>query len=227
MAGSAGLRNIRLVRGALRIFVAQYVMRSMAALAICRHQQPLLAQRKSVDGVDIQRIDVRQPVLLRHCVVAVARAAGTRNVERINRRLRIVLGKNGMGVSMATGAWMLRTRCMNASHQPSRFLRVAGIALHRRHNIRMRIFLDSGVAIAALQAAVDAGMKLRRIHTYTVPGCILQARVRMAGEAIRLRIQEAWRRGKQNPACGHHQRPCGNGLHLNSRQACPYRERER
>ena len=129
----------------------------MAALAVRRHQQPLLAQRKSVDGVDVHRIDVGQAVLLRHRVVAVAGAAGARNIQRIDRRAGIVLGKDGMRVSVATGAGMLGPIGMHASGQPRRLIGVAGLALHRRHLIRMRIFLDGRVAIAALQAAVDAG----------------------------------------------------------------------
>ena len=191
VAVAAGLGNIRLVSRALRILVAQDVMRSMAALAVSRHQQPLLAQRKAVDGVDVHRIDVGQAMLLRHRIVAVAGAAGARNVERIDRRPRIVLGKDGVGVSMATGAGMLGLVGMHASGQPRRLIGVAGLALDRRDLIRMRILLDRRVAIAALQAAVDAGVKGMRIHADAVPRGVLHARIRVAGQAIAVRLRLA------------------------------------
>ena len=149
-------------------------MRPMAALAVGRHQQSLFAQRKAMDRVDIHRIDVGQAVLLGHRIVAVAASAGARNIERINRRAGIVLGKDGMGVSMATGAGMLGAVCMHASHQPRRFVSVAGFAFDRRHLIRMRIILDGRVAIAAFQAAMDAAMKLLRVHGNAMPRRILQ-----------------------------------------------------
>ena len=189
-------------------------MRSMAALAVSRHQQPLFAQRKAVDGVDVQRIDVGQAMFLRHCIVAVAGAAGARNVERIDRRARIILGKDGVGVSMATSAGMLGLDRMNASCQAGRLIGVAGFALDRRDLIRMRIFLDGRVAIAALQAAVDAQAEVMRIYAHTLARGVLQARVRVAGEAIGLRPGGARRCDSQKrPKC---QRNRGSSLHEDS-----------
>ena len=189
-------------------------MRSMAALAVSRHQQPLFAQRKAVDGVDVQRIDVGQAMFLRHCIVAVAGAAGARNVERIDRRARIILGKDGVGVSMATGAGMLGLDGVNASGQAGRLIGVAGFALDRRDLIRMRIFLDGRVAIAALQAAVDAQAEVMRIYAHTLARGVLQARVRVAGEAIGLRPGGARRCNSQKrPKC---KRNRGSSLHEDS-----------
>ena len=76
----------------------------------------------------------------------------------------------------------------------------------------MRIVLDGGVAIAALQAAVDTRMKLRRVHGNTVPRRILQPLVRMASQAIRLRRSRS-RRRKQKCGCNKDQRD-GSGSHL-------------
>ena len=53
VACSACCGDVRLVSGTLRILVAEDVVRSVAALAIGRHQQPLLAQRKTMNGVQV------------------------------------------------------------------------------------------------------------------------------------------------------------------------------
>jgi hypothetical protein len=98
---------------------------------------------------------------------------------------------------MATGAGMLGTIRMHASHQSRGFVGVAGLHFTFVTVLRMRIFLDGCVAIAAFQAAVDAGMKLRPIHCNAVSRPILQALVRMAGQAIRLCMDRALRRHKQ------------------------------
>ena len=61
-----------------------------------------------------------------------------------------------MGVSVATGAGMLRRVGMDAPLQVLRLVGVAAFALHLCHLGRMRIFLDRGVAVVAFKAAVDA-----------------------------------------------------------------------
>src|ERR1700761_7128854 len=53
----------------------------------------------------------------------------------------------------------------------------------------MRIFFDVGVAVRAVQNAVNAQMKLVAIHPNTLAGAILQRLVAMARQAIRLRVQ--------------------------------------
>ena len=115
VAAPARLRNVRLVRRALRICVAQDVVRSVAALAIGRHQQAFLAQRESVNRVHVQRIHARQPVLLRHALSAVAVAAGLRHIQRIHRRTRVRLRKNRVRVPVAARARMLLRVRMNAA----------------------------------------------------------------------------------------------------------------
>ena len=94
---------------------------------------------------------------------------------------------------MATGAGMIRLVCMDAAGKPCSLVGVATLALHWRHLIRMRILLDAGVAIVALQAAVDAGAKVVGIHADTVPQSILHPCAPMAGEAVRGRLRHSWR----------------------------------
>jgi len=180
--------------------VAQNVMRAMAALAIGRHQQAFVTQRETVNRVHIQRIHTRQPMLLRHAFGAVAVAAGLGNIQRIHRRARIRLGKNRVRVSMATRAGMLRRIRMNASCQSFRLIRVAALALHLRHLLRMRILLDVRVAIVALKASVNALAKGLPIHGDAVPVRILHGLVAMARQALRLRIEPAGREHQQQPA---------------------------
>ena len=92
---------------------------------------------------------------------------------------------------MATGAGMVRRIGMDAPGQSCRLIGVAGIALDRRHLLRMGIILDGGVAIGAFQAAVDAGAKLLPVHADAVPRCVLQTRVSMAGQTIAVRLRHA------------------------------------
>ena len=174
--------------------MAQNVMRPVAALAIGCHQQPFIAERKPVDGIHIQRVDVGQAMLFGHHRIVVASAAGARNVQGIDRRPGIALGKDGMGISMATGAGIGRRLGVHASGQPLRFVSVTGLAFDRRHLVGMRIFFDGGVAIAARKAAVQARGKRLPVHADAVSGGIIEGHVPVAGEAIGLRVGDA-RRG--------------------------------
>jgi hypothetical protein len=63
---------------------------------------------------------------------------------------------------------------------------VAGLALDGRHLIGMRVVRDGGVALAALQAAVEAGGKLLAVDADAVAGRVLHGLVGVAGEAIGL-----------------------------------------
>ena len=116
-------------------------------------------------------------------------AAGLRNIQRIHSRPRIRLRKNRVRVPVAAGAGMLLRVRMHASRKPRRLIRVAGLALHLRHLLRMRILLDVHVAIVALQAAVNAVAKRLSIHGDAVSVRVLHRRVAMARQAIRLRIE--------------------------------------
>ena len=72
VAVAAGLGDVGLIRRAFWIGMAENVVRAVAALAVGRHQQPFLAERESVNGIDVVRVDTRQAVLARHAVIAVA-----------------------------------------------------------------------------------------------------------------------------------------------------------
>ncbi len=181
MAAPTGFGDVCLVGGAQRIVAAEDMVRSVAALAIGRDQQSFLAERKAVDRVYIQRINAGQPMLLRHALLAVTCAAGTRNVERIDRGPGIALGEDGMCVSMTTGAWMILAIRMDATDQSACFIRVTGLAADRSHLVRVRVVFDRRVAIVAFQNAVDARCELARVHSDVVSRRILHRRVGVAG----------------------------------------------
>ena len=63
VAGAAGFGNVCLEGRAGRILVAQDAVRSVAALAVGRNQQALLAERETVDRVHVVRIDAGQALL--------------------------------------------------------------------------------------------------------------------------------------------------------------------
>jgi len=64
---------------------------------------------------------------------------------------------------------------------------MAALALHLGDMVGMRKFLDVGVAVVALQAAVDTGTELGTIDRNAVASGILHGLVAMAGQAIGLR----------------------------------------
>ena len=161
----------------------------MATLAVGRYQQPFLGQRRPWMESVIRRKDGGQPVLLCHAVVAVTRTAGFGNVQRVHRRPLVVLGEDGVRISVTTGAGMVGRICVYASRQLRRLARVAGVALHLRDLLRMRIILDVGVTVVALEAAVDALAETVAIHADVVARGILQPFVRVAGKAVGLRDQ--------------------------------------
>ncbi len=108
-----------------------------------------------------------------------------------------VFGKNRVRISVATRAGMVLRIRMHASRQRLRLVRVAGLALHLRHLVRMRIFLDVRVAIVAFQAAVNAVAERLSVHRDAVPVGILHRLVSVAGQAIRLRVQPDGRHRQQ------------------------------
>ena len=93
VAGSAGLGDVRLIGWAGRILVAEDSVRSMAALAVGRDQQALLAESEAVDRIHVVCVNAGQALLCCHGAVTVALAAGLRNVKRINSRTRVRLGE--------------------------------------------------------------------------------------------------------------------------------------
>ena len=152
--------DIRPVSRALRVLVAQNVVRPVAAHAVRRHQQPFFAHRVAMDRIHVDRVDILQAVLLRQRLVRMAGAAGLRNIQRIHRRLGSSLGKIACAFAVAAGAGMRARLGMNAAGNRLRLVGMAGRALHRHRLVRMRILFDRGVAIAAAQAAVNARVKL-------------------------------------------------------------------
>jgi hypothetical protein len=66
---------------------------------------------------------------------------------------------------------------------------VAGIAVDLGDLIGMRVLLDVGVAVIALQASVHAGTELVAIDRDAMAGCVLHRLVGVASQAIRLRGQ--------------------------------------
>ncbi len=107
VALAAGLRYVRLERRAFQILAAKDVVRSVAALAVGRHQQAPLAQRESVNRVDELGIHAGQAVLVGHSIVAVTLAAGIRHIERVNVRTRIRLGENLVCAAVTTCTGMI------------------------------------------------------------------------------------------------------------------------
>ena len=89
---------------------------------------------------------------------------------------------------------------VHAAGQPRCLIGVAVLAHDRRHLVRVRIFLDGGVAGGALQAAVQTGGEGVRLHADAMPGGVLQGHIPMTGQAIGLRMGEVWSRDSQKRA---------------------------
>jgi len=142
----------------------------------------------------------------------VARPAGPRNIQRIHRRPRIVLRNNLMRIPVTACARMLRS-LVHASRQPRSLVRVARRALHPRDLVRMRIALDCRVAVRALETSVNARMKLRSIHSDTVPRCVLHACIGMTGQTLRAALRQTMRRTVHQCTQNQGQRNSPGGLH--------------
>jgi len=184
VAASACFWNIGLEGGAERVFMAKDVVRLMAALAIGRHQQTLFADRVTVNRVHVERIDVRHAELFGLVRIAVTGAAGARDVQRIDGRALVILGKNFVGVAVATGAGLIGGLGVDAVANLRLLIGMAGAALHGRNVVRMGIAFDVRVAIRALLAAMDAVAKLLAVHGDAVPVGVLHVFVRVTGQAI-------------------------------------------
>ena len=99
VAGAAGRRNVRAIHAAGRIALRPDVVAAMAALAVGGHEQAALAHRAAVDAVLVERRHVadRNVALLDDRRIAVAAAAGRRQIERIRRRRRVLGAPNLVG----------------------------------------------------------------------------------------------------------------------------------
>jgi len=107
VAGAAGFWDICLVGRAVWILTTEDAVGTVTALAVGRNQQALFAQGKAVDRVHVVRIDAGEALLRRHRPIAMTLAAGLGNVERIDGRARIGLGKDLVCVAVAACAGML------------------------------------------------------------------------------------------------------------------------
>ena len=94
-----------------------------------------------------------------------------------------------MGVAVTTGAGMLFRRGMHAACELRGFVGVARLALDLGDVVGMRIFLDVGVAVVALQAAVNAGAEFVAIDGDAVPGGVLHGLVAVAAPGNQLARQ--------------------------------------
>ena len=99
---------------------------------------------------------------------------------------------------MATGAGMLGRIGVHASRKFRGLACVAGVALHFRDLVGVRIAFDVGVAGIAPQAAVNALPKGIAIYADVVTGGVLQALVGVACQAVRLGHQPARNHGDQH-----------------------------
>lgn len=169
--------------------MAENVMRSVTALTVCRDEETFLADGVSVDGVHVLRIDIGEMVLLGHRRIPMTLAAGGGYVERVDGGLGIVLGENGVGSAVAGGAGMVGGMLMHAADDGCGFVCVAGDALDRLRVFGMRVGGDGGVAGAALESAVHAGVERVAVDANVVACGVLHGDVAMAGEAVRLRVE--------------------------------------
>jgi hypothetical protein len=192
-------------------------MRAVAALAVGSHQQPLFAERKAVDRIDVVGVNAGQAVFARHAIVAMALAAGLGHVERIDGRTRVGLGKDFVRIAVAARARMFLAIGVHAAAELGRLVGVAGLAIHRRDFVGMRIALDVRVAIRALQAAVNTVAEMLPVDKDAVAVAVGHARVAVAGEAVL--CAEVPRRERQNRQAGH-QRKAAN--HQNCVLSCGF-----
>jgi hypothetical protein len=73
---------------------------------------------------------------------------------------------------------------VNAAAELGRLVGVAGLAIDRRNLVGMRIALDVGVAVGALQAAVNAVAEFFAVDGDAVSGAVGHAGIAVAGQAV-------------------------------------------
>ncbi len=86
---------------------------------------------------------------------------------------------------------------VDAAREFRRLAGVAGIALDLSDLLRVRIFLDVGVAFTAFQAAVNAFGEGVAIHADVMAGGILQTLVGVTGKTVGLRQGPSWSKHNQ------------------------------
>ena len=159
VARAAGVRNIGAVDAALWIRGRENVVRAVAAGARRGYQQSVFGKREAVDGVHVLRVHVGQTMLLGEFLVAMAGPAGSRQIQRIDRRFRVFHVHDGVDVAVTGCAGLLAGARVHARRQRRSGVGVTGAATDFGHLIRVRKALDIGVTAGAAHSRVDAGMK--------------------------------------------------------------------
>ena len=134
-----------------------------------------------MDRVHVHRINVRQAEFARHFGIGVARAAGFRNVEGVDRRLRIFHRDNHVRVAVAGKARIRGVLGVDADRNVLGFIDVAARAIDDSGVIRVRKAFDVRVAGGARQATVDAGFLFLDVDVDAMAGLIRQALLTVAG----------------------------------------------
>src|SRR5271165_2435186 len=100
MAGAASGRDVGTVGAALGVFLGQNVMGAVTTRAGGGDQKAIFGQREAVNGVYILGVHVGQSVFLDEILVAMAGSTSARQVERIDRRFRILSRENAMRIAV-------------------------------------------------------------------------------------------------------------------------------
>ncbi len=101
-----------------------------------------------------------------------------------------VNGKDFVRIPVTACARMLPAVAVHAAFELIRLVGVAGLAIHRRNLVGMRIALDVRVAARAWQAAVNAVAEMLPVDEDAVAVAVSHARVAVTGEAV-LRMKGA------------------------------------
>jgi len=78
---------------------------------------------------------------------------------------------------------------VHAARDAGGLIGVASLAVDRRDFVRMRIGLDVGVAVGALQAAVNALAEFLAVDGDAVAGAVGHGGIAVAGKTVGLRVQ--------------------------------------
>src|SRR5262249_28579174 len=144
---AAGGRDIAPRRAAARIFTAQDLVRAVTARTARRHQQSVLGEGESMNGVYIERIDFRNAVFFGKFCIPVARSAGARQVQRIDGRLGVLRRQDCVRIAVAPLARLLAHLRVNASNDSRFRIRMTGFTSYFAGIIRVWIALYFSVAV--------------------------------------------------------------------------------
>src|SRR5208283_2720544 len=128
---------------AFRVLSAEDIVRPMATGAGGGHQEPVAGQGEAVNRIHVKRVHVRKAIFLGKLGVAVTGAAGARQVERIDSRLRVSLSPHAMRISVTIQAGREAALllplgdCVNAAREGRSLARVAAGACNRLDRLGM------------------------------------------------------------------------------------------